>query len=180
MTDATARKIRMMEMALQMAGAEMGSDKRDKLQAEIDALKNGVALPITPVMASVKSAGRGRTRKAVVAAAPKPAFVPPAQINPGDLRPAANLPPVQTPPQTAPAAPESTNVTVEVSNQPVTFKRLYSGVWGISGPGLKTGETVTVLKRDGSTTDVVVGDLIGKPSKQGLVLARIDYSGGGR
>jgi hypothetical protein len=70
-------------------------------------------------------------------------------------------------------------VTVTVGEvKPVTFKRLYNNSWGIAGPVdvMKPGAKVNVLKRDGSTTEVTVGNLLGKPSKDGNQLAYIDYS----
>jgi hypothetical protein len=62
--------------------------------------------------------------------------------------------------------------------KPVIFKRLLNGSWGVSGPAdvIKTGSKVTVSKRDGSTTEVVVGNLIGRLSSKGSQLAYIDYN----
>ena len=39
---------------------------------------------------------------------------------------------------------------------PIHFARV-AEKWGLRGPGLVEGETVTVTKKDGSTSDVVVG-----------------------
>lgn len=46
--------------------------------------------------------------------------------------------------------------------QPVRFKRLRNGTWGISGPAalLVDGAIVVVSRRDGSTTTVVVGRML--------------------
>lgn len=42
---------------------------------------------------------------------------------------------------------------------PVSFARLADGSWGIRGIGLVSGTTVTVTKRSGETTEVVVGEV---------------------
>jgi hypothetical protein len=41
-----------------------------------------------------------------------------------------------------------------------TFAKLANGSWGIQGIGLVSGQTVTVTKRSGETSRVVVGDLV--------------------
>ena len=42
---------------------------------------------------------------------------------------------------------------------PVHFTKVGSD-WGLKGAGLVEGETVTVTKKDGSTSDVVVGVIV--------------------
>lgn len=42
----------------------------------------------------------------------------------------------------------------------VTFKKLNDGTWGIQGPDLRPGDVVTVTKRDGQTSQVVVGEVM--------------------
>lgn len=42
----------------------------------------------------------------------------------------------------------------------VIYRRLSSGEWGIQGPGLVAGETVTVTKRSGETKTETVGSIL--------------------
>ena len=49
-----------------------------------------------------------------------------------------------------------------MTNTTTTFKKLASGSWGIKGVGLVSGQTVTVVKRDGDTKRVVVGDIVAR------------------
>ena len=42
---------------------------------------------------------------------------------------------------------------------PIRFTRVGAS-WGLKGAGLVEGETVTVTKKDGSTSDVIVGSVI--------------------
>ena len=51
-----------------------------------------------------------------------------------------------------PAPPRTATTTV-------SFKKLADGTWGIQGIGLVSGQTVTVTKRSGETSQVVVGEV---------------------
>lgn len=42
----------------------------------------------------------------------------------------------------------------------VTFKKLPDGPWGIQGKNLVSGQTVTVVKKSGETSQVVVGEVM--------------------
>lgn len=48
------------------------------------------------------------------------------------------------------------------SERPVTFKRLRSGAWGVTGPDvlLRSGSEIAVTKRNGSTSTVTVGSVL--------------------
>lgn len=54
-----------------------------------------------------------------------------------------------------------------------TFKKLADGTWGIQGLGLVSGQTVTVTKRDGATSQVVVGTVSPARGGYGNVTATI-------
>ena len=45
---------------------------------------------------------------------------------------------------------------MSTATAPIRFTKVGSD-WGLKGPGLVEGENVTVTKKDGSTSDVVVG-----------------------
>lgn len=42
----------------------------------------------------------------------------------------------------------------------ITFSKLKSGSWGISGVNLEPGAVVTVTKKSGETTDAIVGRIL--------------------
>lgn len=55
-----------------------------------------------------------------------------------------------------------------------TFIRLQDDSWGIKGVGLTPGDTVSVYKKDGSTTTVTVGEIVSKPVDLAVpVIARV-------
>lgn len=41
-----------------------------------------------------------------------------------------------------------------------TFVKLKNGDWGLKGPGLQQGESVTVVRRDGTPVRITVGKVI--------------------
>jgi hypothetical protein len=58
----------------------------------------------------------------------------------------------------------------------ITFTKLKkTNTWGLRGPGLKAGATVTVTKQDGSTVRKTVGKILW--TGDGVSLATIDESG---
>ena len=50
-------------------------------------------------------------------------------------------------------------MTTTTTTAPIRFTKVGSD-WGLKGHGLVEGETVTVTKKDGSTSDVVVGFVV--------------------
>lgn len=58
----------------------------------------------------------------------------------------------------------------------VTYSRLRSGEWGVRGPAAKlaAGYRVTVTRRDGTTSEVVIGRILW--TGDGVALATIEYS----
>jgi hypothetical protein len=61
-----------------------------------------------------------------------------------------------------------TNTTTTTT---VSFAKLADGSWGIQGVGLVTGQPVTVVKRDGTTSEAIVGTVVDR--KYGKVFATI-------
>lgn len=57
----------------------------------------------------------------------------------------------------------------------ITFSKLKDGSWGLRGPGLKAGATVTVEKKGGQTVRKTVGKILW--TGDGVSLATIDESG---
>jgi hypothetical protein len=49
--------------------------------------------------------------------------------------------------------------TTTATTVPVTFAKLADGSWGVRGLNLVSGTTVTVVKRNGETSEVVVGEV---------------------
>jgi hypothetical protein len=54
----------------------------------------------------------------------------------------------------------------------IRYKKLYSGNWGLMGPGLAPGQVVTVFKRGGGVETETVGDVV-TTCKNGNVIAKI-------
>jgi hypothetical protein len=54
----------------------------------------------------------------------------------------------------------------------ICYKKLYNGNWGLMGPGLASGQVVTVFKRGGGVETETVGDVL-TTTKKGLVIAKI-------
>lgn len=50
-------------------------------------------------------------------------------------------------------------MTTATATTTASFAKLADGSWGIRGIGLVSGETVTVIKRSGETSEVVVGEV---------------------
>jgi len=53
----------------------------------------------------------------------------------------------------------------------VTWIKLNDGTWGIRGDGLSPGQTVTVTKRDGTSSRVVVGSIVS--TENGTTTAKV-------
>lgn len=58
-----------------------------------------------------------------------------------------------------------------MTNTTATFSKLSNGSWGIKAPNLVPGETVTVVKRSGETSEAIVGQIVDR--KYGSVFATI-------
>jgi hypothetical protein len=58
-----------------------------------------------------------------------------------------------------------------MTNTTATFSKLSNGSWGIKAPNLVSGQTVTVVKRSGETSEAVVGTIVER--KYGNVFATI-------
>lgn len=59
----------------------------------------------------------------------------------------------------------------DMTNTTATFSKLSNGSWGIKAPNLVPGETVTVVKRSGETSEAIVGQIVDR--KYGNVFATI-------
>ena len=64
-----------------------------------------------------------------------------------------------------------TNTTTTI--QPITFKKLNDGTWGIQGSDLRPGDAVTVTKANGETKQVIVGEVMPFVTGFGNNVARI-------
>ena len=51
-------------------------------------------------------------------------------------------------------------MSTQTTTATATFKKLNDGTWGIQGPDLRPGDVVTVTKRDGQTSQVIVGEVM--------------------
>lgn len=185
----SAFKIRMLEETLKNAADDLGPDKVAKLQAELAALKNGTpvvcstgvvtedgtktmgatvvygnAAKNTVVTPTVRRR-RARVQRIVNAAVGAAFTAPVAQA------PVVTVTTVPTLTVTPAAQAEIDKIAATLPAQPVvdvavtttdrvTFKKLRTGRWGLQGRNLVPGATVTVTKRDNSTTDVVVGKIL--------------------
>lgn len=186
MTDRIARRIRMIEMTLESSANELGAEKVAKLKAEIEELRTGVSLPMAtedatrPMGVTVisgntapntlpKPVGRGRTRRVATSRGIAQSAIS-AAFNAPAAAPVAPVVTVESTPVPVASLPEP---MVTVTDDRTTFKKMRNGRWGLQGKNLTPGATATVTKRNGETTEVVVGKVLFQDTKNGFTLAYI-------